>query len=108
MLRCHLGRVHYARHNLARSIMTTGNQLPPTFIDFELGRACPSEDLSLTKGDKYGYFPAALNQVLHRRYTIIRKLGWGTAASVWLAEDTQFVFPHLIQWEYVHVSHKQA
>jgi serine/threonine-protein kinase SRPK3 len=52
----------------------------------------PSENLTLTKQQRYGYFPATLNQSLaHGRYTILRKLGWGTASSVWLAKDNQFV-----------------
>ncbi|KDQ17983.1 hypothetical protein BOTBODRAFT_143698 [Botryobasidium botryosum FD-172 SS1] len=46
------------------------------------------EGLTRTKEERAGYFPAALDQSLaNGRYTILRKLGWGTAASVWLAKD---------------------
>ena len=76
--------------------MATSSTLEDTFtVAFEGMRSPadpPSENLTLTKRDRYGYFPATLNQSLaHGRYNIVRKLGWGTAASVWLASDNQFV-----------------
>jgi hypothetical protein len=75
--------------------MTTSSALTNNAIVFEGFRSTtdpPSENLTLTKQDRYGYFPARLNQSLaDGRYTILRKLGWGTAASVWLANDNQFV-----------------
>jgi serine/threonine-protein kinase SRPK3 len=37
-----------------------------------------------------GYFPAQLNQTLNNgRWTLIRKLGWGSRSSCWLATDSQ-------------------
>lgn len=37
-----------------------------------------------------GYFAGRLNQTLNNgRWTLIRKLGWGTRSSCWLAVDSQ-------------------
>ncbi|KAI3603905.1 kinase-like protein [Moniliophthora roreri] len=48
----------------------------------------PEEDLRQEGGDNPGYFPARLGQPLEGgRFCIVRKLGWGQYASVWLAKD---------------------
>ncbi|KAF5643036.1 CMGC SRPK kinase [Fusarium tjaetaba] len=36
-----------------------------------------------------GYHPVHLGDVIHERYRIIRKLGWGQFSTVWLAVDMQ-------------------
>ncbi len=36
-----------------------------------------------------GYHPVHLGDVVHHRYRLIRKLGWGQFSTVWLAVDTQ-------------------
>ena len=33
------------------------------------------------------YYPANPGEVLNNRYKILTKVGWGTASTVWLAED---------------------
>lgn len=35
------------------------------------------------------YYPADPGQVLNNRYKILTKIGWGTASTVWLAEDLE-------------------
>jgi serine/threonine-protein kinase SRPK3 len=35
-----------------------------------------------------GYHPVKVGEVYNRRYTIIRKLGWGHFSTVWLAKDS--------------------
>ena len=35
------------------------------------------------------YYPANPGQVLNNRYKILTKIGWGTASTVWLAEDLE-------------------
>ncbi|KAF5345014.1 hypothetical protein D9758_010433 [Tetrapyrgos nigripes] len=48
----------------------------------------PEEDLRQEGNDNPGYFPARLGQTLEGgRFCIVRKLGWGQYASVWLAKD---------------------
>ena len=37
-----------------------------------------------------GYHPVTLGDVLDDRYRIHCKLGWGSYATVWLAEDEEF------------------
>lgn len=50
--------------------------------------------LSPEDGQPYGYFPMRLGQALHRgKYTVVRKLGYGTNSSVWLAKETMCVPP---------------
>lgn len=34
-----------------------------------------------------GYCPVILGQVFKDRYRVLRKLGWGTRSTVWLAKD---------------------
>lgn len=36
-----------------------------------------------------GYHPVSVGQVYHRRYTVLRKLGWGHFSTVWQCSDTQ-------------------
>lgn len=40
-----------------------------------------------------GYHPVHLQDVLNSRYRVIRKLGYGSYSTVWLAVDRQFVVP---------------
>jgi hypothetical protein len=35
------------------------------------------------------YYPANPGEVLNNRYKILTKVGWGTASTVWLAEDLE-------------------
>ncbi|KAL7278327.1 hypothetical protein ACG7TL_008303 [Trametes sanguinea] len=37
--------------------------------------------------DRNGYLPVAIDDVLGTRYRIVRKLGWGTYSTVWIAQD---------------------
>ncbi|KAA1475199.1 kinase-like protein [Dentipellis sp. KUC8613] len=48
----------------------------------------PEEDLRQGGKDNPGYFPVWLGRQFDRgRYSILRKLGWGSRSSVWLAKD---------------------
>lgn len=47
----------------------------------------PEEPLDLPVSEGGGFYAAALNSILHSRYTIIGKLGHGIESSVWLARD---------------------
>ena len=50
--------------------------------------AFPEEDLRPDGKNNSGYFPARLGQPLEGgRFCIVRKLGWGMYANVWLAKD---------------------
>jgi serine/threonine-protein kinase SRPK3 len=52
----------------------------------------PEEDLRTEGKCNMGYFPAWLGQpFLEGKYVIVRKLGWGSYSSVWLARDQEFV-----------------
>ena len=35
-----------------------------------------------------GYYPAEIGETLCRRYTVLRKLGWGHFSTVWLVADS--------------------
>jgi hypothetical protein len=35
------------------------------------------------------YYPAKPGQILNGRHKILTKIGWGTASTVWLAEDLE-------------------
>ena len=47
------------------------------------------------------YYPANPGEVLNDRYKILTKVGWGTASTVWLAEDLErylitYTFPNQV------------
>jgi hypothetical protein len=39
-----------------------------------------------------GYHPVLAGDVYNQRYRVVRQLGWGLYSTVWLAQDTEFVF----------------
>jgi serine/threonine protein kinase len=39
--------------------------------------------------DKSLYYPLTIGEVLHERYEIVHKLGWGGCSTVWMAHDTK-------------------
>lgn len=43
------------------------------------------------KDGPYGFFPVQLGLVLDNRYEVVRKLGFGANASVWLAKEQVYV-----------------
>ncbi|KAF2970527.1 hypothetical protein GQX73_g3074 [Xylaria multiplex] len=45
----------------------------------------PCESIELYRPG--GFHPVVLGDILHERYRVIRKLGYGSTATVWLAED---------------------
>lgn len=66
----------------------SGMQNPPPFEE-------PLEDYAVD-----GYHPTRLGDVFNERYRVVRKLGWGGYSTVWLAQDSRYVFPpvHLLTW----------
>jgi len=46
-----------------------------------------SEDEGTEDYVKGGYHPVQIGEVYNRRYRVLRKLGWGHFATVWLVED---------------------
>lgn len=44
-----------------------------------------------TKEGPWGFFPMKLGQLLKGKYEIVRKLGYGTHASIWLAKVQKYV-----------------
>jgi len=38
-----------------------------------------------------GYYPVKIGEVFNRRYSVIRKLGWGQFSTVWLCWDMVYV-----------------
>ncbi len=50
-------------------------------------------------GESYhpgGYHPVHLQDVFNARYRVIRKLGYGSFSTVWLAVDQQLVSPSVV------------
>ena len=41
--------------------------------------------------DHGGFYNASLGAILNSRYKVVRKLGWGQHANVWLALDVEYV-----------------
>lgn len=72
---------------------------PPTTLDPSFDILCTifhEEPYALSPLEgPYGYFPMRLGQKLRQgKYEIVRKLGYGTNSSVWLAKETMCVPPH--------------
>lgn len=49
------------------------------------------EEERLLGYDPKNYYPAQLGQILHDRYQILIKLGFGAHSTVWLAQDLLYV-----------------
>lgn len=51
----------------------------------------PDEEPNMLGSDKgYGYFPVLLGQtILAGKYELVRKLGYGSNSTVWLAKDSK-------------------
>lgn len=39
-----------------------------------------------------GYHPAKIGEIYNNRYTIVRKLGWGSFSTAWMVADNEYVF----------------
>jgi serine/threonine protein kinase len=46
------------------------------------------EEDSSTSYDATKYYPACIGELIHDKYRLISKLGWGGNSTVWLAKDT--------------------
>jgi serine/threonine-protein kinase SRPK3 len=49
-----------------------------------------SEDEGIEDYNKGGYHPVFVGEVLHGRYVVLQKLGWGHFSTVWLSRDVKF------------------
>ncbi|RDK43138.1 kinase-like protein [Aspergillus phoenicis ATCC 13157] len=71
-----------ARHNASYS--TTPHP------QYQLPKYTPIDDTEyLDRYEPGGYHPIMIGDVLHSRYTIVDKLGYGGYSTVWLARDTK-------------------
>lgn len=48
----------------------------------------PIEEETMPGYDERRFYPANPGDLLHRRYKIVTKLGWGSSSTVWLGKDT--------------------
>jgi serine/threonine protein kinase len=46
------------------------------------------EEDESTSYDATKYYPACIGELIHHKYRLISKLGWGSNSTVWLAKDT--------------------
>ena len=54
-----------------------------------LSSAKKIEEETNPKYNPNAFYPAKVDEVLHDRYKLIAKLGYGMTATVWLAKDLQ-------------------
>jgi serine/threonine-protein kinase SRPK3 len=74
--------------------MTTSDASPEPLPDSALEAAREEEKIEEETLPGYiaeHYYPARIGEVLHARYRIICKLGYGVYSTVWLCKDTQYV-----------------
>lgn len=79
MFRYQLAHINRARSGLLRSSMNSISQL-----------SSPRDILEENQHPHYDsrkYYPAHTGETIHKRYSIISKLGWGANSTVWLAKD---------------------
>jgi hypothetical protein len=46
------------------------------------------EEDSSTSYDANKYYPACIGELIHDKYCLVSKLGWGGNSTVWLAKDS--------------------
>lgn len=71
----------YSSYVLSVPIMTTSR--PPRILPANV----PVEEEQVPDYRPEFYYPVNPGQVLNNRYKILTKIGWGTASTIWLAED---------------------
>lgn len=86
-------RVLEARTHLSTTAMTS--RLARTFpVDgFEklsLQEKIEEEQIPNYKAERF--YPVQLGEVLQSRYQVVAKLGFGTASTIWLCRDLEYVF----------------
>lgn len=47
----------------------------------------PVEEECVPRYNPRHFYPVRLYEILHDRYQVVAKLGWGTSSTVWLAQD---------------------
>lgn len=77
------------RHETSMSTTIEEPRKLPTsgFTIINLDQSVEEEELPDYRADRF--FPVQLGEVLHERYQIIAKLGFGTSSTTWLARDLQ-------------------
>lgn len=73
--------VFQSRENLAAIFMDTTTQHVPRFAGIP-GNVEPPDWYN-----PGGFHPVHLSDKIAHRYRVLRKLGWGTCSTVWLAVD---------------------
>jgi hypothetical protein len=62
----------------------------------------PVEEERIPGYDPKRFLPVNPGDLLNNRYKIVVKVGWGTASTVWLAQDTQrYVLALLDSYSYI-------
>lgn len=82
--------VRSLKPSLLRPILSRASHNRPSRL---AGRT--EEPLEIPAHEGYGYYPARIGECLSDgRYDVVRKLGWGRDANVWLAKDTAYVLKY--------------
>jgi hypothetical protein len=76
--------LHEYRHGFGQLFQARTNS--PSQPDI-ISSAKLIEEETLPKYNPNNFYPAKLGEILHDRYKIIAKLGYGMTATVWLAKD---------------------
>ena len=76
--------------------MRNPHNLPVVSVQLKEGDGrsfdCDEEPHMLDARTGYGFFPLTLGRMLNKgKYEVVRKLGWGSASSVWLARVVGYV-----------------
>lgn len=88
---------HVDIKNVSRDALSL-NSDPASFV--EASGPAPSLQISIdelqdseSEGEedykRGGYHPVKIGEVFNKRYTVMKKLGWGHFSTVWLARDTE-------------------
>lgn len=86
----HTIRMSFQAACTARTYPTTGFDVLPLNIPVE-------EETGISyKAEKF--YPVKLGEVFHSRYQVVSKLGFGTASTVWLCRDLQYVLEE--RWDF--------
>lgn len=67
--------------------MITGEVPYPDSPESSLYESEDEEQEDVTQYRRGGYHPIHLGDILHERYRVVRKIGWGHFSTVWLCRD---------------------
>jgi serine/threonine-protein kinase SRPK1 len=78
---------HFRSEPRSTPVIVDDAAVAPDSPDSSLYASEDEEQEDVTQYRRGGYHPIHLGEILHNRYRVVRKIGWGHFSTVWLCRD---------------------